>query len=252
MSKQRTIAAVVILACAGMPTELQAQSAAGESWIAQDGAVTAGKRLYRRKCVFCHGTKGRGDGPVARYIFPKPRDLTRGLFKIRSTPTGSLPTDQDLFGTLTRGLPGTTMPAWSNLIEKQRWQLVAYVKTLARSFDEEDVPVPIEIGTPKPPYPESVANGRRLYLEVECWKCHGFLGKGDGPASGDLTDDWDYPIVPADLTVSRNWRGGNRPQDIFRSIAVGIGGTPMPSWLDALSEDQMWDLTNYLLSIIAK
>lgn len=76
------------------------------------------------------------------------------------------------------------------------------------------------------------------------------LGKGDGPSSPTLTDDWDYPIVPADLTVSRNWRGGNRPQDIFRSITVGIGGTPMPSWQDALTEDQIWDLTNYLLSII--
>ncbi len=83
-----------------------------------------------------------------------------------------------------------------------------------------------------------------------CGACHGANGKGDGPSSPGLTDEWGYPVVPADLTVSRNWRGGNRPRDIFRSISVGIGGTPMPSYQDAMKEEEVWDVTNYLLSII--
>ena len=189
---------------------------------------------------------------MSRYVFPRPRDLALGVFKIHSTPSGELPTDQDLFDTLTRGLPGTTMPSWANLSEQQRWNLVAYVKALSDRFREEEPGEPIEIGTRKPPYPESVMNGRRLYLDLECWKCHGLNGKGDGPSTAGLVDYWNFPIAPADLTVSRNWRGGSRPEDVFRSIAVGIGGTPMPSWLDALSEDQIWDLTNYLLSIIQR
>ncbi len=212
--------------------------------------VRAGRRLYLRRCVFCHGSSGRGDGPVARYVFPRPRDFTLGVFKIRSTPSGELPTDQDLFNTVSRGLPGTTMPAWANLSEQQRWALVAYIETFAAGFRADGRLVPIAIGTPKPPLPESVIAGRRLYIEAECWKCHGMLGKGDGPSAPTLEDDWGYPIVPADLRVSRNWRGGNRPVDIYRSIAVGIGGTPMPSWADALTSDQIWDMTNYLLSII--
>ncbi|MFQ5798015.1 MAG: c-type cytochrome [Bacteroidota bacterium] len=214
------------------------------------GDPRLGKRIYRRKCAFCHGTKGKGDGMVSRYVFPKPRDVSLGVFKITSTPTGSLPTDQDLFDMLTRGLPGTTMPSWANLSEKQRWDLVAYIKTLSDRFKSEAPDEPITIGEPKPPYSESLNNGRRLYIDAKCWDCHGVNGKGDGPSSDNLTDEWGYLIIPADLTISSNWRGGNRPQDIFRSISVGIGGTPMPSYRDALTEDEIWDLTNYLLSII--
>ncbi len=211
--------------------------------------IKAGKRIFRTKCAMCHGTNGKGDGMVSRYIFPKPRDLTPGVFKIRSTPTGSLPTDQDIFDTITRGMPGTLMPSWANLSEQKRYQLVKYIKTLSEEFEKEKAPDPIAIGKPKPRYPESVNNGGRLFIEAECWTCHGVLGKGDGPSSFSLKDDWGYPIIPADLTISRNWRGGSRPQDIYRSIRVGIGGTPMPSW-ESLTEDQIWDITNYLLSII--
>jgi len=226
------------------------KKAAGEDEPAQiQQDITAGKRLYRKKCAMCHGTAGKGDGMVSRYVFPKPRDFTHGIFKIHSTPTGSLPTDQDLFDTLTRGMPGTVMPSWANLTKKQRWQLVHYIKTLSDRFERETVPAPIQIGEPKPRYAESVNNGRRLFIDAECWACHGVGGEGNGPSSSTLVDQWDYPIVPANLTISRNWRGGSRPQDIYRSIKVGIGGTPMPSW-EVLTDDQIWDLTNYLLSII--
>lgn len=236
----------------GLDGALHAQGPRAGSTRVDEAAVRTGKRVYRRRCVFCHGTNGKGDGPVSRYVFPRPRDFSSGIFKIRSTPTGGLPTDQDLFETLTRGLPGTTMPAWSNLSERDRWALVAYVKTFSDRFQREERLPPITVGTAKPPLPESVANGRRIYIEAECWTCHGMLGKGDGPSAATLTDDWGFPIVPADLRVSQNWRGGNRPEDIFRSISVGIGGTPMPSWQDALTEDQIWDLANYLLSIIQR
>ncbi len=250
MSKRVILLLLIIVVSFGSLAEARAQLQLREDAVAEAKAVRAGKRLYRRRCVFCHGAAGRGDGQVSRYVFPKPRDLSLGIFKIRSTPTGGLPTDQDLFDTLTRGLPGTTMPAWWNLNESDRWALVAYIKTLSGKFNEAGSAEPITIGASKPPYPASVQNGRWLFVEAECWTCHGLLGKGDGPSAATLTDDWDYPIVPADLRVSRNWRGGNRPEDIFRSIMVGIGGTPMPSWQDALTEDQIWDLTNYLLSII--
>lgn len=240
------LAALVYLGGAG---ETVAQEAPWKEGVADASTIEAGKRLYRRKCVFCHGSKGGGDGSVSRYVFPKPRDLSTGLYKIRSTPTGGLPTDEDLFRTLTRGLPGSTMPAWTNLSTTQRWQLVSYVKTFSDRFEDEVVLElqPITIGTPKPPYPESVANGQRLFIDAECWKCHGMQGRGDGPSSHTLVDDWGYAIVPADLTVARNWRGGFRPEDAYRSISVGIGGTPMPSFGDALTEDQLWDLVNYLL-----
>jgi mono/diheme cytochrome c family protein len=211
--------------------------------------IAAGKRLYNRKCAMCHGTNGKGDGMVSRYVFPKPRDFSDGVFKIRSTPSGSLPTDQDIFDTITRGMPGTVMPSWANLTESQRWQLVRYIKTFSEHFEEEEAPEPIVIGAPKPAYAESINRGRRLFIDSGCAACHGVEGKGDGPAAFSLQDRWGYPVVPANLNISRNWRGGSRPRDIFRSIKTGIGGTPMPSW-EMLTDDEIWDITNYLLSNI--
>ena len=98
-----------------------------------------GKRLYERRCVFCHGSRGKGDGPISRAIFPKPRDFVRGIFKIRSTPSGRPPTDLDLFETISRGMPGTMMPSFSNLREDQQWALVYYIKSF---FTEPDAPSP--------------------------------------------------------------------------------------------------------------
>jgi Cytochrome C oxidase, cbb3-type, subunit III len=88
-----------------------------------------GKQLYGRYCVGCHGTNGDGNGENGPWIDPKPRDFTTGVFKCRSTPTGKLPTDQDLFNAITRGFVNTNMPPWVALTKQNRADLVAYVKT---------------------------------------------------------------------------------------------------------------------------
>ena len=59
------------------------------------GHAEEGKRLYRRYCIGCHGPDGNGEGMNAQWIDPKPRDFTEATFKCRSTPTGTLPTDDD-------------------------------------------------------------------------------------------------------------------------------------------------------------
>ncbi len=207
-----------------------------------------GKRLYERRCIFCHGSAGQGDGPVSRGIFPKPRDFTRGIFKIRSTPTGFAPTDEDLFETLRRGMPGTMMPSFSNLRDEQLWSLVSYVKSF---YTEADAPSPEPFPIPEDeplPTAGSIAGGRDLYLEFGCHSCHGLWGRGDGPASASMVDDWGYPIRVADLNQPKLLRGGHSPRELYRSIATGVGGTPMPSYGDSLSPENIWDLVNYLAS----
>ena len=77
--------------------------------IAQKGDAAAGKALYDRKCAGCHGVKGDGNGPAAELLTPRPRDFTSGVYKIRST-VNRVPTDQDIFRTITDGMPGTSMP----------------------------------------------------------------------------------------------------------------------------------------------
>jgi cytochrome c553 len=68
---------------------------------------------YRRYCVGCHGDLGDGNGENAPWLDPKPRDFTLGIFKCRSTPTGTLPADQDLYDTIGRGLGQAFLSALS-------------------------------------------------------------------------------------------------------------------------------------------
>src|SRR3972149_11190673 len=102
---------------------------AGPAQAAPRGDAKKGQALYAQKCAVCHGTAGKGDGVAEFVLFPKPRDLTSGKFKIRSTT--SLPTDDDLFRVVTQGIPGTAMPSWTVLGDAPRWDLVAYVKSLS-------------------------------------------------------------------------------------------------------------------------
>ena len=80
-------------------------------------------------------------------------------------------------------------------------------------------------------------------------KCHGNLGRGDGPSAPTLKDDWDHPIRPADLTQSWTFRGGSSREDIFRTMSTGLNGTPMPSFIDALKPEQRWAITDYIVSL---
>jgi cytochrome c553 len=66
---------------------------------------------YRCYCAGCHGNLGDGEGENAIWLDPKPRNFTLAQFKCRSTPTGSLPTDADLYDTVGRGVQSSNMPS---------------------------------------------------------------------------------------------------------------------------------------------
>jgi mono/diheme cytochrome c family protein len=75
-----------------------------------------GYSLYRTHCLHCHGVSGAGDGPTAAFLYPRPRDYRKGLFKFTSTATGAKPTRADLRKTVEYGLHGTSMPAFDPLM----------------------------------------------------------------------------------------------------------------------------------------
>ena len=211
----------------------QAQAQAGDI-----GAVGPGKAIYDDKCAHCHGAQGKGDGSGAERLHPRPRDFTRGQYKIRSTESRELPTDDDLLRIVTDGMPGTSMPGWPGLSDEERRAVVAYIKTFSKSFERATAP-PLEIAMVDrvPPSEESVSEGRKIFEMLECAKCHGQQGRGDGPSALTLVDEWNYPTRPADLTMSWRFRGGDAVDDLYRRFMSGLAGTPMPSIKDSFPID---------------
>jgi len=213
------------------------------------GRAAAGKELYARYCVGCHGKQGDGNGENAAYIEPKPRDFTAAVFKCRSTPTGTLPTDEDVFDAITRGFVTTWMPAWRPLTKQNRADLVAHIKTYSARWKSEAPGHPIAV--PKEPAVtiDGILHGRGLFQKMECWKCHGPEGRGDGPSAATLTDSKENPIRPFNFSAGSRFKCGESNQDLYRIFMTGIDGTPMPSFADVLQPTDAWDLVHFLRTL---
>jgi len=212
--------------------------------------LARGKAVYDRRCIGCHGPKGDGNGVAATFLFPRPRDFTVGVFKFRTTPSGSLPTDGDLFRTLTRGVRWTAMPTWHEIPDKDRLAVITHIKTFSERWKEETPEPPLVIAPPPKPTAELRARGKELYQQAKCWECHGQEGKGDGPSASQLHDSFDLPIRPADFTKGQ-FKGGSSLTDIFRTMTLGLDGTPMPSYADSMTEEERWAISYYVLSFSA-
>ena len=213
------------------------------------GNAAAGKQDYRRYCVGCHGPAGDGAGENAQWIEPKPRDFTSAVFKCRSTPTGTLPTDEDLFHSVSRGFVTTNMPPWVALTRQTRVDLVAYIKTFSPKWQTGSAGTPISIPAETPATAESMLHGRELFQKLECWKCHGPAGHGDGPAASTLTDSKDNPIRPYNFTSGSRFKCGETNQDLYRIFMTGLDGTPMPSFADQIKPADAWDLVHFLRTL---
>jgi cytochrome c oxidase cbb3-type subunit 2 len=208
-----------------------------------------GRAVYTQRCIGCHGVEGDGNGAAATFLSPRPRDFTAAVFKFRNTPSGTLPTDGDLYRTVTRGVRWTAMPTWHELPEKDRLAVVAFIKTFSKRWKEEKV----ELALPPSPPPASaqiVARGRDLYVSAKCWECHGETGRGDGPSAAQLKDDLDRPIRPTDFTRGQ-LKGGAHVVDVFRTMTNGLDGTPMPSFADTMTDDERWAISYFVLSLSA-
>ncbi len=243
--------AVVVLALAAL-------FAAGHA-VADERVSGRGAEVYETYCAGCHGAAGDGQGPAADMLIVKPRDFTKGVFKFRSTPTGELPTDGDIYRTLTNGAYGTSMPAWSLLTEGERYAVIDYIKRFYPEWKKDGPGAAIYI--PRAPQfvgsAQSVARGREVYELLDCAQCHGAGGRGDGPSASDLDPDiWGNPQKPFDFTRGR-LRGGPEVEDIYRTFMTGVGGTAMPSYAsifeevdgEYIREGDAWNLVSYVLSL---
>ena len=213
------------------------------------GQAKNGANDYRRYCVGCHGDLGDGNGENAPWVDPKPRDFQLGIFKCRSTPTGTLPTDKDLYDTIGRGLDRSNMPVWNALSAQQRIDLVAWVKHFSPRFASDKPGAAIQIPAEPEVTPDRVKAGRDVFERVQCWKCHGVQGMANGPSAATLTDDLGRPISAFNFTDGSRPKCGNTDQDIYRIFMTGLDGTPMPSFSDNIKPDEAWDLVFYLRTL---
>jgi mono/diheme cytochrome c family protein len=210
------------------------------------GNEKSGKKLYQRYCIYCHGEFGDGLGENAPWLDPKPRDFTKGTFKCRSTASGSMPLDSDLYESISRGFHASGMPPWKSLTKQQRTQLVTYVKTFSPRFKEEPPAAPLAIPAETPMSQESAQRGAELFQSMNCWSCHGKQGRGNGPSAITLTDNKGNPIRPFDLTSGSEFKCGSTDREMARDLLTGLDGTPMPSFADALKPEQIWDVVHFI------
>lgn len=211
-------------------------------------SVSEGKKVYEKRCWYCHGIEGKGDGPASVTMFPKPRNFTRNEYKVRSTAFGSLPTDEDLFRIITSGIEGTAMPFWNTISETERWQVLYYVSTFNGQFKYDQPAKVVAVGS-VPSTPESIKRGQELFREMKCFECHGEDARGNGPLTVALQTEWDMPYRARDLTKGWSFKGGNTIEDIYRTVSTGFNETPMGSYLEKLSDEDRWHVAHYVKSL---
>ena len=254
-----------------------AATRAAQGQVARD-ATALGAKLFSRHCAACHGEQGDGKGLASDYLFPRPRNIRKGRFRLVSTKN-NVPTREDLQAVLLRGMPGSSMPSWAHLSKADRDALVdevmrlrregareAYVHSLLEldglteeEIAEAEVQQEIEdhvkeFSTPgesaevppiRPATSEAIANGKGTYNQFGCVSCHGTTGTGDGVQA--MLDEENLPTSPRDFTLGI-FKGNHDPASLYRRIAYGMPGTPMPG-SSAMQPEQMVDLVHYIRSL---
>lgn len=225
-----------------------------------EAILEKGKKVYEVRCLLCHGENGDGNGfagvirraeKSGRVLEIYPRDLTMGVYRFRTTPTGCLPDDQDLLDIISNGVPRSFMPSHeAELSSEEKEATKEYIKTFSFRFEEEDpcdpiaVEKPLWIGSA-----DSIEKGEKIYQDMKCGECHGYEGRGDGPKSNDLKDDWGKQILPFNFATG-DLKRGSSAENVYITFTTGLDGTGMPSYEDSLNEDDRWHLVSYTLSLM--
>src|ERR1039457_1707396 len=194
---------------------------------------------YKTLCERCHGEKGDGEGKVAWYLDPSPRDLTKAAF-MTSKP-------RDRFVTsIQEGVPGTSMPSWKNALKPEQvngvltYVLATFTREPMRDLKPHNVPERNPVATSA----ASVKHGEEIFL-LRCTGCHGRKADGKGPNSQDITPK------PRNL-LNYAFVASVNDRRLFDSVLYGVQGTAMPSWIDYVSKNDVGDIVNFIRSINRK
>jgi Cytochrome C oxidase, cbb3-type, subunit III len=249
--------------------------------------VEEGRNAYQTYCIGCHGETGDGNGVAARFLRPRPRNFQVAKFRFSSTRSGRLPSDEDLRRTIMEGLKGSAMPGWDMIPARTVNALIAYIKTFSPRWKEKQpataIPIVDDPYRSKEDKSEAIARGRAIYHGfATCWTCHpsyaseseinAYLVMMDKPASAGFRPN----LMEADAKPNQEGeviyppdfhrdfvRAGGSVDDLYRSIAAGISGTAMPTWVDSMVSHRtsdpsqvvtntadLWAIAYYVQSLI--
>lgn len=216
------------------------------------GLFSEGAYVYERNCVICHGALGDGNGEWAKGLLPKPRSFREGMFKFRTTPSGMLPTNDDLRKTIRGGFSGTAMGMFTALSDDEVRGVTEYLKSFSRRWRKAENHAP-SLTFPATPAWMADATARathavpgKVLFNNACASCHGEQADGKGALAASLQDIWRMPCNPSDLR-QEHLRCGDHPADIFRILNTGMNGTPMISYEHTLTEAQRWDVIAFIV-----
>ena len=92
--------------------------------------IEGGKSIYLAQCMACHGMEGKGDGPAAAALNPKPRDFTSGHWKQGGSPA-------QVFHTISKGVPGSPMASFESLSLEDRWKLTHFIRSISPNTPDD-------------------------------------------------------------------------------------------------------------------
>jgi mono/diheme cytochrome c family protein len=232
------------------------------AWRTRQPETPRAQVLYEKHCAVCHGLQGDGQGEATYLLQPKPRNFGAGKYRLVSSENLQ-PTHEDLFRTISNGMPGTPMPSWAHLPESDRRALSDYVLQLNRAgwyergielgysraeaenyaAEMTDPGEPIAI----PPEPELQAQGlregRRYYL-IACANCHGQNGEGRQDPTWRTAEG--FPTRSRSLREGV-FKGGREGEQLYLRFFTGLPGTPMPS--GTLAGEKVWRVVQYIQSL---
>jgi len=173
-----------------------------------------GAKIFNQECADCHGSQGLGDGPQASQLSVPVATLGLSDFARLYSPA-------DWYAVVTQGNMERFMPAFANLTDRQRWDVVAY----AMNLGAQD---------------EQVAQGKTLYKK-NCSVCHGQDGDGNGSNAVNLS------TPPTDFT-DQSVMATNSATKLYQAISAGVL-PDMPAFEDKLDDNERWALVSYLRSL---
>lgn len=165
---------------------------------------TNGVELYAQSCASCHGDRGKGDGPGAAGLDPRPANFSEHDYTL-----------DRLSEALWNGVAGTAMPGWRDVSQQDLAAMAQAVRGFHTAQPEPSLP------------PEVLDLGRQVYAD-HCVQCHGENGAGDGPAAGQ------FPVPPANFATQRPTIAAS-----LHALRDGVEGTPMAPWSGRLSEAEL-------------